>query len=276
MKHCLESLLPQLNDQVEILVIDNGTHKIKTLIDLYSDILYVSESNTGLSFARNRAIKEARGEWILYIDDDAKSDKHLVKTALSHCQNKHKVFGGVYYPWYHYGEPKWYKMDYGSNSENFASTGVLPNHEFLSGGILCIHKSVFEEVGEFNTILGMSGSKTGYGEETELQERMIKNDIPRIYDNTLVIYHVVADYKLSVDWHLHANKRRGQDMAKYQTGNRLVNCFFQVLIGTLVLIRDFFIYSPKLISRDYFIENWQIDVLKKAYKRIGFISESYK
>ncbi len=65
LKRCLDSLLPQLTDQVEILVIDNGTHKVKTLVDLYSNIRYVSESNTGLSYARNKAIKEANGDWIL-------------------------------------------------------------------------------------------------------------------------------------------------------------------------------------------------------------------
>ena len=85
MKRCLDSLLPQLTDQVEILVIDNGTHKVKTLVDLYSNIRYVSESNTGLSYARNKAIKEANGDWILYIDDDAKSDKNLLETTLLHC-----------------------------------------------------------------------------------------------------------------------------------------------------------------------------------------------
>jgi|TARA_B110000879_G_scaffold36698_1_gene50928 glycosyltransferase involved in cell wall biosynthesis len=276
LKRCLDSLLPQLTDQVEILVIDNGTHKVKTLVDLYSNIRYVSESNTGLSYARNKAIKEANGDWILYIDDDAKSDKNLLETTLLHCQKNQKVFGGVYYPWYYYGQPKWYKQEYGSNSKNFAASGVLPNHEFLSGGIMCIHKSVFEILGEFNTDLGMSGTKTGYGEESELQERMIKNNIPRVYDDTLVIAHVVADYKLSVDWHLQANKKRGQDMAKYQEGSRLVNCASQIAIGTLVFLKDLISYTPKLIGPNYYLENWKIDVLKKIYKRIGFISESYK
>jgi glycosyltransferase involved in cell wall biosynthesis len=269
-------LLPQLNEKIEVLVVDNGTLKVKTLVDTYTGIRYISESNTGLSYARNRAIKEAQGDWILYIDDDAKSDEKLVETALMHCEKNHKVFGGVYYPWYHYGQPKWYKSEYGSNSKNFASNGVLPKHEFLSGGIICIHKSVFEEVGKFNTNLGMSGANAGYGEETELQERMIKNDIPRIFDDALVIHHVVADYKLSVEWHLQAHKKRGQDMAKYQNGNRLVNCISQVAVGTLVFLKDVIHYTPLLSTPNYYTENWQIDVLKKVYKRIGFISESYR
>jgi glycosyltransferase involved in cell wall biosynthesis len=276
LKHCLDSLLPQLNDKVEILVIDNGTQKVKSLADKYPSVKYVSEPNTGLSYARNKAIKEARGKWLLYIDDDAKSDKNLIETALMHCQENHKVFGGVYYPWYHYGQPKWYKQDYGSNSKNFAASGVLPNHEFLSGGIMCIHKSVFEVLGEFNTDLGMSGTKTGYGEESELQERMIKNNIPRVYDDALVITHVVADYKLSVDWHLQAYKKRGQDMAKYQAGSQLVNCASQIATGTFVFLKDLICYTPKLLGPNYYLENWKIDVLKKIYKRVGFISESYK
>jgi glycosyltransferase involved in cell wall biosynthesis len=276
LQHCLGSIIPQLVEKVEILVIDNGTVKVQSLVKQYPDVRYVSEDNTGLSYARNRAIKEAKGDWILYIDDDALSDKNLVSTSLKHCQINQKVFGGVYYPWYHYGQPKWHKEEYGSNSKNFAASGRLPNHEFLSGGIICIHKDVFNNIGTFNTDLGMTGTKTGYGEESELQERMIRAKIPRFYDPSLIIHHVVAPYKLSVDWFLKSNISRGEDMAKYQIGNTLLNCIKQLIFGTIVFVKDLLVFTPQLVLKNYYKENWQIDVLRKVYKRIGFISQSLK
>ena len=276
LKHCIESLIPQLTDNVELLVIDNGTTEVRGLVSQYAIIKYVSEANTGLSYARNRAILESNGSWIMYIDDDAKSDVNLVEIALKQCKANNKVFGGVYHPWYYYGEPKWYKQEYGSNAHNFTTTGNLPNDEFLSGGIICIHKDIFDQIGPFNTKIGMSGTKTGYGEESELQERMINKRIPRVYDSSLIIHHVVASYKLNVNWFLKSNKNRGEDMAKYQSGNKLINIAKQFVIGSLVFIKDLIVFTPKLFSKEYYITNWKIDILRKVYKRVGFISQTFK
>ncbi|MDA8930276.1 MAG: glycosyltransferase family A protein [Bacteroidia bacterium] len=272
--HCLDSLIPQLTADAELLVIDNGTKKVKTLIESYPEARYVSEDNTGLSFARNKAIAEAQGKWVMYIDDDAKSHKNLVAKALQHCKSNHLVFGGVYYPWYHYGQPKWHKVQYGSNSHNFEQAGILPKNEYLSGGIMCIHKDIFEQVGPFNTALGMTGTSIGYGEESELQDRMIKSNIARVYDDQLIIYHVVAAYKLNVQWFMNASKSRGVDMAKYQTGNKILNIAKQIIIGSAVFIKDLVRYTPQLVYKNYYIQNWKIDVLRKVYKRFGFVAQS--
>lgn len=272
--HCLDSLIPQLTADAELLVIDNGTKKVKTLIESYPEARYVSEDNTGLSFARNKAIAEAQGKWVMYIDDDAKSHKNLVAKALQHCKSNHLVFGGVYYPWYHYGQPKWHKVQYGSNSHNFEQAGILPKNEYLSGGIMCIHKDIFEQVGPFNTALGMTGTSIGYGEESELQDRMIKSNIARVYDDQLIIYHVVAAYKLNVQWFMNASKSRGVDMAKYQTGNKILNIAKQIIIGSAVFIKDLVRYTPQLVYKNYYIQNWKIDVLHKVYKRFGFVAQS--
>ena len=272
--HCLDSLIPQLTADAELLVIDNGTKKVKTLIESYPEARYVSEDNTGLSFARNKAIAEAQGKWVMYIDDDAKSHKNLVAKALQHCKSNHLVFGGVYYPWYHYGQPKWHKVQYGSNSHNFEQAGILPKNEYLSGGIMCIHKDIFEQVGPFNTALGMTGTSIGYGEESELQDRMIKSNIARVYDDQLIIYHVVAAYKLNVQWFMNASKSRGADMAKYQTGNKILNIAKQIIIGSAVFIKDLVRYTPQLVYKNYYIQNWKIDVLRKVYKRFGFVAQS--
>jgi glycosyltransferase involved in cell wall biosynthesis len=272
--HCLDSLIPQLTADAELLVIDNGTKKVKTLIESYPEARYVSEDNTGLSFARNKAIAEAQGKWVMYLDDDAKSHKNLVAKALQHCKSNHLVFGGVYYPWYHYGQPKWHKVQYGSNSHNFEQAGILPKNEYLSGGIMCIHKDIFEQVGPFNTALGMTGTSIGYGEESELQDRMIKSNIARVYDDQLIIYHVVAAYKLNVQWFMNASKSRGVDMAKYQTGNKILNIAKQIIIGSAVFIKDLVRYTPQLVYKNYYIQNWKIDVLRKVYKRFGFVAQS--
>lgn len=63
---------------VEIIVIDNnstdGTAQLVQEIQAsegVNNVKYVLEKKPGLSAARNRAIREARGEYILFLDDDA-------------------------------------------------------------------------------------------------------------------------------------------------------------------------------------------------------------
>ncbi|MDZ4681254.1 MAG: hypothetical protein SGI94_12515, partial [Saprospiraceae bacterium] len=52
----------------------------------------------------------------------------------------------------------------------------------------------------FDPALGMSGTRVAYGEETEVQYRMRKDGIEIGYDPEWVIYHLVAPYKLKVEW----------------------------------------------------------------------------
>lgn len=80
---------------VEILVVDNAPGgPARAIIDdvaatLPIPIRYVAEARAGLSFARNRTIEHARGEWLALIDDDATADpgwlRELYRTAGRHA-----------------------------------------------------------------------------------------------------------------------------------------------------------------------------------------------
>jgi len=89
LRRCLDSLRVQDYPNYEILVIDNDppTLATKDLVATYPSITYLMEPKRGLDFARNRAIQEAKGEILSYIDDDAVADPRwissLVKNFLS-------------------------------------------------------------------------------------------------------------------------------------------------------------------------------------------------
>lgn len=75
---CLASLAP-LQDRhgFEILVVDNAPPDDTTaaLVRTCPRVRYTREPRPGLDFARNRAWREATGEWIAYLDDDATVDR---------------------------------------------------------------------------------------------------------------------------------------------------------------------------------------------------------
>ena len=271
LKHCLDAIHPQIIEGTELLVIDNGSESVKDLVSTFRDVRYLRESQTGLSFARNRAIDEANGDVVLYLDDDALADPNLVQTALD-ASDRYEVFGGVYIPWYHFGQPKWYKESYASNRLPYTQDQALSQGEYLSGGIFAVKRDLLNRYKGFNTELGMIGMKVGYGEESDLQDRMRKDGIALIYIPNLIIQHVVAPYKLKVQWFLHSSYQRGKDEAKYLAGNRWISLIKAACIAVGLLIVDLLRSSLKLLfNRDYYTENWRIDSFRKLYKRMGYI-----
>lgn len=68
----IESVLAQTYDDYEIVVIDDGsTDDTREILEPYIDqIRYLYQENAGVSAARNAGVKEAKGEWIAFLDSD--------------------------------------------------------------------------------------------------------------------------------------------------------------------------------------------------------------
>jgi glycosyltransferase involved in cell wall biosynthesis len=74
LRRALGSLLSQSEPPLEILVVDNGSEDGSTRDLLRQElpaVRYLVEPVAGLDFARNRALREARGEVVAFLDDDA-------------------------------------------------------------------------------------------------------------------------------------------------------------------------------------------------------------
>lgn len=90
---CLNGLTKQTKKPLEVLVIDNGSQdKTKEVTLSFSDrlpIRYFLESKIGIPFARNRALKEAQGEILAFIDDDCVPASYWLEAMLTaHRKNK--------------------------------------------------------------------------------------------------------------------------------------------------------------------------------------------
>lgn len=72
LRETLESALAQTYPAYEIIVVDDGSKdRTEEIARSYGDrIRYIKQQNTGIAGARNRAIQEATGDWIAFLDHD--------------------------------------------------------------------------------------------------------------------------------------------------------------------------------------------------------------
>ncbi|MEL6942904.1 MAG: glycosyltransferase family A protein, partial [Bacteroidota bacterium] len=98
----LQSLAQQsLNEtQYEVIVVNNNcTDNTSTIVNDFIaanpelDIKQVFEHNQGLSFARNRGIREAKYDIITYMDDDGVAEKTYLEKIVSYFEQHPNVVG---------------------------------------------------------------------------------------------------------------------------------------------------------------------------------------
>ena len=85
---CLESIINQTMKDIEILCIDDGSTDnspiiLKKFANLDSRIKVLKQNNLGAAVARNKGIKIASGEYLLFLDADDYFDLRLCDIAYS-------------------------------------------------------------------------------------------------------------------------------------------------------------------------------------------------
>lgn len=78
----LETLIPQLTEEVEVFLIDDGCNE--TRLDKYSDNIKIThlKENRGNSYALNTGIKKSKGKYIGIIDSDDMITEDYIKELL--------------------------------------------------------------------------------------------------------------------------------------------------------------------------------------------------
>ena len=201
---CEQTLAPT---SYEVIVVDNnstdGTRQhIVGIGRQHSHVRYCFEAQQGLSHSRNTGFQAARGLYVAYIDDDCTVPQEWLDIAhqvIVHVAPA--IFGGPYRPFYQSLKPRWYLDRYGTYDDGPISQ-VLDEDHYLSGTNLFIRRSLLEQLGGFNTAVGMAGTRLGYGEETSLQRRVRKEHPHEMiyYEPRLKVSHLVRPEKMRLIW----------------------------------------------------------------------------
>ena len=280
---CVNSLIKQNTENVEIIIIDNNSKDNTKDISLkyiskYKNIRYVFEQNIGLSFARNRGIKEAKYNWILYIDDDAIAFPDLIERALHLAKRgDFDCVGGMYYGYYENEKPKWIPNEFGSK-QLFSTTLVPCSYTIPSGGIVLYKKSMLESLKGFSPIFGMVGDKKWLGEETELQFRAENKGYKLGFDPELKIHHLVKPEYTKLSWHLKRSFLEGNAISKIvntSTIGSLILSFLRSCLG--LFLRRIPVNTYKSIfNKNYYWQNLVLDSFRPNLLNLGKMAGYFK
>lgn len=99
-KRCLDSILSQNIEDMEIICVNDGSiDESLQILQEYSDkIIIINQSNSGSGVARNAALSQAKGEYIMFVDSDdwllPQACQKLLDTAFkTHAEVI--IFGGL-------------------------------------------------------------------------------------------------------------------------------------------------------------------------------------
>ncbi len=101
---CVQSVL-QLKTDIEVILVDDGStdgssELCDTLAQQHDRVRTVHQPNGGLSAARNTGIREAKGEYLLFLDSDDFVDPVITDKMLSALSSAPKVLVGLYQNYY--------------------------------------------------------------------------------------------------------------------------------------------------------------------------------
>jgi glycosyltransferase involved in cell wall biosynthesis len=85
LSEAIESVLAQTHQNLELIVVDDGsTDRSGQIASSYDDpVRCIRQENAGMSAARNRAVPEARGEYLSFLDADDRFPRDKLRNQLA-------------------------------------------------------------------------------------------------------------------------------------------------------------------------------------------------
>lgn len=218
----LSSLASQTlcQEDFEVVVVDNGSQDDTSRVAIEAsrsaaNLRYVYEPELGLSRARNRGVKEARGEIIAFMDDDARAEPGWAQALVEAFEREPRrplCVGGRVDPIWEKARPKWLPdtalpsltiLDYGEESRALA----FPR-EWLAGCNIAFSRDFLLHT-SFNPNLGRRGANLNSNEEIAVLSELERSGGLILYESTAIVRHLVPASRLRMSWLLRRSFAQG-------------------------------------------------------------------
>jgi glycosyltransferase involved in cell wall biosynthesis len=210
---CLSSIQKQALSECEIIVADNAADaNLRGAIDEFNRTArrrahYVEESNLGLHNARHAGARAAKGDLLVFTDDDATFDPGWL-LAYVYAFETHPgmaAAGGPVRPVWETAPPGWL-LELIGDSRIFGELSLMEPFDdfrldcdgFFFGVNMAIRRHVLFEVGGFNP---ESFAETWLGDgETGLNIKLSSRQMPIGYVPGALVYHHIAYHRMTLGY----------------------------------------------------------------------------
>jgi len=194
----------------ELVIVDNasddGSREVAESLQRTAPqrIRLADESRVGLSVARNRGIAEARGELIVFVDDDAFPARGwLVAIVAALAGDRVLGAGGPVEPLIEGELPFWFRgsyLPYLTVWDLGSEPCDLRYNEYPRGANMAFRREAFDRFGGFSPHLGRSGKSLLSCEETELCLRLERGGFRTVYVPLARVGHTTPVDRITPAW----------------------------------------------------------------------------
>ena len=202
---CLKSIAAQPMDNIEVIVVDNHSDdgQAQQFISMHPQVRFIlQDTNAGFAQACNRGAKEAKGNWLLFLNPDTVLQPNTLAPLLDKVGNEPswKMIGirqlndqgkdthphGLFLKWWNVWAPvrsleRLFKGE--KSSKQHLSTAPIAYPDWISGAFVLIRKNDLLELGGWDERFWM------YFEDMDLSKRAAEKGWKRVLYNELVCTH---------------------------------------------------------------------------------------
>jgi glycosyltransferase involved in cell wall biosynthesis len=218
--------------RVELVVVDNASNDdTRQVIERFAStapwrVRYAYAPVPGISRARNLGVTTARGQWILFTDDDIEPQPDwLARVVEAFKAEAADGVCGAIVPRWETTPPSWAQplghgvlalVDYGPTRFVIADG----RHQFI-GANMAYSAQALRSLGSFREDLGLMGRRPMRGGETELFERALAAGKRLVYEPAAIVRHWVPRQRLTKRYFRQWRYWAGYSTARYHASTEV-------------------------------------------------------
>ncbi len=191
----------------ELIIVDNAsTDQTPAVMEPYirrGRVRYLREERLGLSVARNTGWRNARGEFVVFLDDDGEVAPGWLRAFLDVFETRPGAVacGGRIVPRYERDRPDWFDQGTERFFGQFSLGDDVIRCDWVPGGNAAWRRGALESLGGFDTRFGrVGGSPTLGSEESALIQRAVSRGGVLYYSPHAVMVHHINAARMNLLW----------------------------------------------------------------------------